>query len=105
MENQTSEKRREKRTSLPSSSAVFGQLLELGKCTFLNSLIVLKVSLMGLGRGQDINWLGQLTVANNIDQVLFTGGVRSCERGLEVGSHVTKSARPFCLQRWKSCRF
>ena len=52
---------------------------------------------MGLGRGQDINWLGQLTVANNIDQVLFTGGVRSCERGLEVGSHVTKSARPFCL--------
>lgn len=52
---------------------------------------------MGLGRGQDINWLGQLAVANNIDQVLFTGEVRSCERGLEIESYVTKSARRLCL--------
>ena len=56
-----------------------------------------KVPLMGLGRGQDINWLGQLAVANNIDQVLFTGQVRSCERVLEIESYVTKSARRFCL--------
>ena len=52
---------------------------------------------MDLGRGQDINWLGQLAVANNIDQVLFTGEVRSCERVLEIESYVTKSARRFCL--------
>ena len=73
------------------------ELCYLAKNTFLNSLIVLKVSLMGLGRGQDIDRLGHLAVVNNIDQVLFTGEVRSCERGLEVGSHVTKSARRFCL--------
>lgn len=52
---------------------------------------------MGLGRGQDIDRLGHLAVVNNIDQVLFTGEVRSCERGLEIESHVTKSARRFCL--------
>ena len=52
---------------------------------------------MGLGRGQDIDRLGHLAVVNNIDQVLFTGEVRSCERGLEIKRYVTKSARRFCL--------
>ena len=52
---------------------------------------------MGLERGQDIDRLGHLAVVNNIDQVLFTGEVRSCERGLEIERYVTKSARRFCL--------
>ena len=52
---------------------------------------------MGLERGQDIDRLGHLAVVNNIDQVLFTGEVRSCGRGLEIKRYVTKSARRFCL--------
>ena len=40
---------------------------------------------MGLGRGQDINCLGHLAVANNLDQELCTRSVNRRGKKLRIG--------------------